>query len=112
MNWRQVGGRALNVLTKPSACELTEALFLRLLGLIYVAAFGSFLPQIVGLIGSRGIEPAAQTMTAMRTELGSSVFAYVPTLFWFNASDTALVSFCVAGCIAGLSLMIGLLPRI
>jgi lipase maturation factor 1 len=91
---------------------LTEALFLRLLGLIYVAAFGSFLPQIVGLIGSRGIEPAAQMMTATKTELGLSVFAYVPTLFWFNASDTALVSVCVAGCIAGLSLTIGFLSRV
>ncbi len=49
MNLREATARALHSLAAPGPFELTEALFLRLLGSIYVAAFGSFWPQIVGL---------------------------------------------------------------
>jgi len=99
-------------LSKPSAFRLTEALFLRLLGLIYLAAFGSLWPQIVGLVGSRGIVPAVQLMPGMRAELGARVFFEVPTLFWFGISDGGLTGFCVAGCFAALMLTAGLFTRV
>lgn len=91
--------------------ELTEALFLRLLGLIYLAAFGSFWPQIRGLTGSHGIVPAAQLLLAMREQLGARRIVELPTLFWFGVSDAALVWVCMAGCVAALLLVIGLFPR-
>jgi hypothetical protein len=91
--------------------ELTEALFLRLLGLIYLAAFGSFWPQIRGLAGSHGIVPAAQLLLAVREQLGARRFFELPTLFWFGINDTALVWVCIAGCIAAVLLVIGLFPR-
>ncbi len=112
MNLRETSVRAVRSLTAPGAFDLTEALFLRLLGLIYVAAFGSFWPQIVGLIGSHGIEPAARLMPAIRTELGTRAFFEVPTVLWFGFSDTTLLCCCIGGCIAGLLLAAGILSRI
>ncbi|MBV9157248.1 MAG: lipase maturation factor family protein [Acidobacteriaceae bacterium] len=111
MNLRQAGGKILERLANPGSFELTEALFLRLLGLIYLTAFASFWPQMVGLVGSHGIQPANQVMPAMRSELGARIFFYLPTLFWIGISDSALVWFCVLGCAAALFLVIGFFPR-
>lgn len=91
--------------------ELTEALFLRILGLIYIAAFASLWPQIIGLAGSHGIVPATQVMSSMRQTLGSRVFFEVPTLFWFGINDAALVWFCGLGCLGGAALVAGFLSR-
>src|SRR5437870_2724850 len=110
MNLPGISGRSLKSLRELGSFELTEALFLRLLGLIYLAAFGSLWPQIVGLVGSRGIVPVVQTMAAMHTQAGARVFFYVPTLFWLGINDTALVWFCIAGCIAAVSLVLGFFP--
>ncbi len=112
MNLRARTHQLLKTLATPPSFELTETLFLRLLGLIYIAAFGSFWPQIVGLIGSRGIVPAVEVLPAMRAEIGSKVFLYFPTLFWFGINDAALVWCCALGCLAALLLIIGWLPRI
>ena len=90
---------------------LTEALFLRLLGLIYLVAFGSLWRQINGLIGSRGIVPAVQVLQAMRAELGSRAFFEVPTLFWFGISDAGLIWCCILGCITSAFLITGMVPR-
>src|SRR5205823_1707021 len=86
--------------------------FLRLLGVIYIAAFGSYWPQIVGLLGSRGIEPVAQLLPAIRSEMGGRAFFDVHTLLWFNTSDAALVSCCILGCIAGVLLSVGVFTRL
>src|SRR5438445_5914958 len=86
----------------PGSFELTEALFLRLLGLTYLCAFGSLWPQILGLAGSQGISPASHLMTAMRSQLGARAFWYAPSLFWFNMSDSALTTFCWLGCVCGM----------
>ncbi len=111
MNLRGAGSRVLRTLAHPGSFELTQALFLRLLGLIYLAAFGSFWPQMTGLVGSHGIVPAAPMLQAMHTQIGAKVFRYIPTLFWFGISDTALVWFCILGCAAALLLMLGFFPR-
>ena len=112
MNLREPSVRVFRFLTRPSSFELTEALFLRLLGLIYVAAFGSYWPQIVGLLGSKGIEPVAQLLPAIRSEVGSKAFFDIPTLLWVSASDAALLSCCIVGCIAGLLLSVGVFSRL
>ncbi|HEX3684999.1 MAG TPA: lipase maturation factor family protein [Bryobacteraceae bacterium] len=91
--------------------ELIEALFLRLLGFIYIVAFASLWPQIVGLVGSHGIVPADQMLPPMREALGARVFIEVPTLFWFGINDAALVWFCALGCIAGVALLAGFFSR-
>ena len=82
--------------------ELVSWAFLRLFGAIYVAAFASLGVQILGLIGHEGILPVSDFLEAARQALGSSAYRYLPTLFWLNSSDTALIAGAVAGVLLGL----------
>ncbi|HZS53573.1 MAG TPA: lipase maturation factor family protein [Bryobacteraceae bacterium] len=97
--------------SKPQDYRLTEALFLRLLGLVYLAAFASFWPQMDGLFGMRGIVPVSRVLTAIHNEMGASAFYQVPTLFWVNSSDAAMVWCCIVGCLSGLLLVAGVFSR-
>ncbi|MFC4640485.1 lipase maturation factor family protein [Deinococcus hohokamensis] len=82
---------------------LTRWLFLRLLGLIYLAAFLSLGTQITGLVGSRGILPVEHFLTAASGALGDAAWQQVPTLLWLHHSDAFLRGLCVAGVVlAGL----------
>lgn len=111
MHSRAALNRFPAALSAPTSFELTEELFLRLLGLIYLAAFASLWPQIVGLIGSRGIAPASGLLTAMQSFGGGDPVWQVPSLFWLWHSDTALVWFCILGCVAAILLAAGVLRR-
>jgi predicted DCC family thiol-disulfide oxidoreductase YuxK len=82
--------------------ELVSWVFLRLFGAIYVAAFASLGVQILGLIGHQGILPVSDFLEAARQALGSSAYRYLPTLFWVNSSDTALIAGTIAGVLLGL----------
>jgi hypothetical protein len=81
---------------------LVSWIFLRLLGAIYVAAFASLGVQIVGLIGQRGILPVEDYLAAAHRTLGYSAYRVLPTVFWVNSGDTALVAGTVAGALLGL----------
>lgn len=98
--------------SEPSATALTGALFLRVLGLIYLISFASFWPQIVGLVGSHGISPADQLIEAVRTQYGHGAWLEFPTLFLFGVTDHALVGCCALGCVAALLLLFGVFPRL
>jgi hypothetical protein len=89
----------------------TEWIFLRLLGVIYLIAFASLWPQILGLVGSDGIAPAAGYFSAIYNQIGAKAYRELPTLFWFHQSDTALIAFCIAGCLASALLLSGFLTR-
>ncbi|HLH05470.1 MAG TPA: lipase maturation factor family protein [Bryobacteraceae bacterium] len=78
---------------------------------MYLSSFASFWPQILGLIGSRGVVPAVRMIEAMRSQLGSSAFWYAPSLFWFNSSDSVLVGLCAFGCLFSVMLAVNVLPR-
>jgi hypothetical protein len=104
-------GTFKQLISKPHAYQLTEALFLRLLGLVYLAAFASYWPQMTGLFGSRGIVPVARVLPAIHAALGSAAFYRLPTLFWINSSNAALVWCCIFGCIAALFLLAGVFSR-
>ena len=86
--------------------------FLRLLGLIYLIAFLSFGMQAGGLIGSHGILPAADFLSAVREYLGTTRLWSVPTLLWLNTSDTMILSIWVAGVIFSVLLAAGINSRI
>src|SRR5437764_13352522 len=108
-------GEALNRiygrLRETSASPLTESLFLRLLGLIYLAAFGSLSTQIIGLVGLRGVAPVARVMSAMRTQMGPSAYWAVPSVLWFESSDRCLYWCCVGGCLAAVLMLAGVAQR-
>ncbi len=82
--------------------RLVSALFLRLLGGIYLVAFASIGVQVEGLAGSQGILPVAGRLAEHALHSGLERYLQFPTLFWLNASDPALSGAAVAGCIAAL----------
>ena len=69
---------------------LTSRLFLKLLSLIYFAAFLSLTVQITGLAGSDGILPFQELQEQASRQLGRLAWLHIPTLFWFTSSDLAL----------------------
>ncbi|HEY3601141.1 MAG TPA: lipase maturation factor family protein [Chthoniobacterales bacterium] len=72
---------------------LTRFLILRLLGIVYAIAFLVAANQILSLVGSNGLLPLNHFVPAVRNALGGSLGAFLrlPSIFWFNHSDTALV---------------------
>jgi hypothetical protein len=94
-----------------STYQLVSALFLRLLGGIYLIAFASIGVQIEGLIGSQGIHSAAERLANHALDSGLEIYFKVPTLFWLNASDAALTGAAIVGCIAALLIMLNYWSR-
>jgi predicted DCC family thiol-disulfide oxidoreductase YuxK len=97
---------------RPPRYELVRFLFLRLFGLIYLAAFASFAVQAQGLIGSHGILPLAELLDAVRHAAGSERFYLMPMVFWWNSSDAAIRAVCWGGAGLALLLTLNLLPRL
>jgi hypothetical protein len=84
--------------TEASGYALVSALFLKSLALIYFIAFASIGVQIDGLAGPDGILPLQLRLDYLSAHLGVERFWQLPTLFWIDASNTALVTVAVAGC--------------
>lgn len=89
---------------------LCRWVFLRGLGAVYFCAFASLWPQILGLIGSRGILPAREYLAAAQAQAGPERFRLVPTLAWLDPSDSTLRFLCAAGMLLSLLLILGVLP--
>jgi hypothetical protein len=95
---------------KSSHHLIARWLFLRSLGLIYFSAFFSLLFQVRGLIGPRGILPAAEYLQTI-SSLGALRFWYVPSLLWLSSSDRMLMAICWSGLIGALILVFNIWPR-
>src|SRR5207244_13500169 len=78
---------------------LTRFLILRLLGLVYFVAFLSLAQQVLPLIGADGLLPARLFLERVQTHFGSRLegFLQIPSLFWLDVSDRALVAGAWAG---------------
>lgn len=85
------------------------AIFPKLLGLIYIIAFGGHLFQIRGLLGKNGILPIDRFLNAYRY-LGKKRFYFLPTLFWINRSDFTLMAVPALGTLCGFFLLFHLAP--
>ncbi|MCP3099687.1 lipase maturation factor family protein [Myxococcus sp. K15C18031901] len=86
--------------------------FLRLMGGVYLIAFTSLGRQVLGLIGSRGIRPAKELLDTDRSGLTAlERWRRLPTVFWLDASDEALVRGCRVGQGLSLAVLLGLAPR-
>ena len=68
----------------------TRSIFVRGMGLAYLAAFASLAVQVGGLIGSRGIAPMAEFLARVGPPLGAGRLWRVPTVFWLDSSDQGL----------------------
>jgi predicted DCC family thiol-disulfide oxidoreductase YuxK len=91
--------------------QLVSWVFLRGLGLVYVAAFYSLARQILGLVGSDGILPLSEYLAAAHEGWGASAYWQLPTLFWVTQSDLALLAGAWAGVVLGLVVTLGLCRR-
>ena len=86
------------------------ALFVRLLGLCYFAAFVSFWVQSDGLVGAHGILPIAGYLDWVQAQTGAERYFLLPTLTWLSSSDAFLRGLCAGGTLASLLLAAGWLP--
>ncbi|MCA1582819.1 MAG: lipase maturation factor family protein [Acidobacteria bacterium] len=89
---------------------MSTVVFLRLLGLVFLAAFISVWFQIEGLIGSRGVLPVGAFLAWVRSSTGAERYWLLPTLAWAASSDAALHVFCAAGSALSLVLAFGFFP--
>jgi len=89
--------------------DLVRGLFLRTLGLVVACAFASLWVQVDGLIGSRGISPAADLLAFATSRIGPSAYWRIPTLLWIDCSDATLHLLCALGLLLGMVLAI--VPR-
>lgn len=85
-------------------------IFLRLLALVYLSAFLSMSVQIEGLVGAQGILPLARVLENLWQIRGAAAVWEMPTLFWLNASDTALHAACIAGAICSVLAFFSIAP--
>ena len=96
---------------EPERYEMVSWVFLRALGAIYIAAFASLGVQILGLAGHAGILPAGDYLRAAHQALGNAAYQILPTLFWIDSSDAALLAGCVVGALLGLLVVLNRLTR-
>jgi predicted DCC family thiol-disulfide oxidoreductase YuxK len=96
---------------EPPRFELISWLFLRAMGLIYLAAFVSFGVQALGLIGSHGILPLSEFADAVRSQIGSASYWRVPMVFWLGQSDSAIQAACWAGAALSMLLILDVIPH-
>ncbi len=94
---------------KPRTYWLTRFMILRLLGIVYAVAFFVAIRQIIPLIGSNGLTPAGLYLERVSSALGSNGagFMRLPSLFWINHSDTALLVLAWVGFILSLVVVCG-----
>jgi lipase maturation factor 1 len=97
-------GRTLD----PPTHFLTRWVFLRLLGIAYLAAFASLWPQIPGLIGVHGILPTSNFLAMVTQAIGPARYRLLPTLAWLNSSNGFLEFIAGTGTALSILLIIGI----
>jgi hypothetical protein len=73
--------------------QITRFILLRLLGFVYAVAFLVAAQQLIPLIGSHGLLPVDLFLHRVHDTLGSdwAGFWRLPSIFWLDHSDTALL---------------------
>lgn len=89
-------------LTDGLAPQLVWGITPRVVGGLFVVAFLSLAPQVLGLIGSRGVSPVREQLAAAREHFpGGLCFVRFPTVLWLNASDGFIRALPWLGVVAG-----------
>jgi lipase maturation factor 1 len=92
---------------RPVALEQTARWLAAGIALVAAIAFASLGVQIVGLVGQDGLLPLREHLAEVARRFGPQAYLLFPTLFWFDARDTALVAACAVGVVAGLFAAVG-----
>ncbi|MBI5433864.1 MAG: lipase maturation factor family protein [Planctomycetes bacterium] len=92
--------------------ELSRKLFQRGLALVWLIAFVSLGVQVRGLFGEHGVQPAWMLLdwVASSTSSFAERLYVVPSVFWLDSGDGALVGACVLGAVAALALLLDVAP--
>jgi lipase maturation factor 1 len=86
-------------------------IFYRLLGLIYLFAFGSQTVQIVHLIGAEGLLPITPYLERLGAVIGPERFWLFPTVFWLGSGDFVLQLLIWTGLTFSIFLILGASPK-
>ena len=109
---KRIGDWLAAVFQNADEYRLASWWFLRILALIYFAAFLSLTGQITGLVGKEGILPLDLLLANASSRFGGSAWLHLPTLFWLDHSDRALAAATWLGCGFSVALFFGMLPRL
>src|SRR5947208_4406088 len=91
---------------------MARSIFLRGLAITYLMAFASFLPQVNGLIGSKGILPVSDYLESIDSQYLDTGYALFPTLAWFDSSDRFLHLMIWAGIVLAILLFLRIVPLV
>jgi hypothetical protein len=91
---------------------ITQWIFLRLLAVIYIIAFGSLAVQILGLIGSHGVSPAHDYFARVANSFGPMRMLALPSIFWWDSSDGTLRGVALAGVVFAALALFGRMQRL
>jgi hypothetical protein len=89
----------------PRGYQLTRWLILRLLGFVYVFAFVGIVLQGLPLLGSHGLTPIGTYVE--RLHASGATFWDVPSVFMFDASDGALMTWAYVGLAISIAVALG-----
>jgi hypothetical protein len=90
------------------APELVWGLLPRMIGVLYVVAFGALVPQLVSIIGKDGAAPLAIRFERARRDFPTfRRFLDFPSVFWINCSDGFIAAVPWLGVLAGLMAIYG-----
>ncbi len=92
--------------------RISRWLFIKTLALAFLAAFLSLNSQVEGLFGSAGLSPASRFLEEVHREFGDTSFLALPTLCWFNSSNTFLHGLCGVGALVSLALLLDIAPAL
>jgi lipase maturation factor len=95
--------------TAAARFHLARFLIVRLLGLVYLAAFAIFVNQGLPLLGSHGLLPIDEFTARVAGRLGSTpaAFARLPSVFWLAHSDALLLGLAWCGAVLALLVLLG-----
>jgi predicted DCC family thiol-disulfide oxidoreductase YuxK len=93
----------------PDTWLLTRRVFLRCMGLIWLAAFLSLGPQLPGLIGESGLSSVSAWLNVLGTTAPDVGLLSVPTFQWFGG-DGLLQATWIIGALAAAGMVLGLAP--
>jgi len=95
---------------RPLSLSLTIWIYLRLLALVYLAAFVSFAAQAPGLIGAEGIVPVGNYFSAVDDSYGPEKYWFLLSLFWLDSSAASIALICWLGVALSVLLLLNYRP--
>ena len=97
-------------LAVPETFHVSREILLRVIAFVYLVAFLSFGSQAQGLIGSTGIQPVGEFLSAAGETFGDAAWIRIPTLLWLSSSDGAITTLWIAGALASVLVILGIAP--